>query len=78
MQGRIMLKASQQAFDAYEKTKYQILIEILPGDETVEGALHRDVIYNFPKEFVQKGEIKLGEAPRKAVFKLVARSAKPN
>ncbi len=75
LQGRIMLKASERAFDAYEKTTYQVLVEILPGDETAEDAIHRPVIYNFPEEFVQKGEIKLvePEPPREAVFKLVAR-----
>ncbi len=73
----IRLKASERAFNAYEKTAYQVLVEILPGDETAAEAIHRPVIYNFPEEFVQKGEIKLDEPPREAVFKLVARPAKP-
>jgi len=77
LRSRILLKASERAFIAYEKTAYQILIEILPGDETAEDAIHRPVIYNFPEEFVQKGEIKLAEPPREAVFKLVPVSEKP-
>ncbi len=73
----IRLKASERAFIAYEKTAYQVLVEILPGDETAAEAIHRPVIYNFPEEFVQKGEIKLAEPPREAVFKLVEVPAKP-
>ncbi len=73
----IRLKASERAFNAYEKTAYQVLIEVLPGDETAAEAIHRPVIYNFPEEFTQKGEIKLDEPPREAVFKLVDVSAKP-
>ena len=76
----IHFKASERAFIAYEKTAYQILIEVLPGDETAEDAIHRPVIYNFPEEFVQKGEIKLvePEPPRVAIFKLVPISESPN
>jgi len=77
LRSRILLKASKRAFIAYEKTAYQVLIEVLPGDETRTDAIHRPVIYNFPQEFVQKGEIKLDEPPREAVFKLVAVPAKP-
>jgi hypothetical protein len=73
----ILLKASERAFIAYEKTAYQILVEILPGDETAADAIHRPVIYNFPEEFVQKGEIKLAGTPGEAIFKLVAAPAKP-
>ncbi len=73
----IKLKASKRAFIAYEKTAYQVLVEVLPGDETRTDDIHRPVIYNFPEEFVQKGEIKLNEPPREAIFKLVAVPAKP-
>ncbi len=79
LRSSILLKASERAFSAYEKTAYQVLIEVLPDDETRTDAIHRDVIYNFPEEFVQKGEIKLAEPepPRKAIFKLVPVSEKP-
>lgn len=73
----IRLKASKRAFGAYEKTVYQVLIEVRPGDETAAEAIHRPVIYNFPVEFVQKDEIELDELPREAVFKLVAIPKKP-
>ncbi len=73
----IRLKASKRAFSAYDKRAYQILIEVLPGDETAAEDIHRPVIYNFPEEFVQKGEIKLNEPPREAEFRLVAVPAKP-
>ncbi len=79
LRSRILLKASKRAFSAYEKTVYQVLIEVLPDDETAAEAIHRPVIYNFPEEFVEKGEIKLvePEPPREAIFKLVPISEKP-
>ena len=79
LRSRFQFKASERAFIAYEKTAYQVLIEVLPDDETAEDAIHRPIIYNFPKEFVQIGEIKLvePEPPRVAIFKLVAVPAKP-
>ncbi len=73
----LQYKASEQAFKAYEKKPYQMLIEIRDGDENAENDVHRQIIYNFPEEFVQKGEIELTGPPREAVFKLVAVSAKP-
>ena len=73
----IHLKASERAFIAYKKTVYQILVEVLPGDENADDAIQRDVIYNFPEEFVQKGEIKLNGPPSEAIFKLVPVSEKP-
>lgn len=73
----LQYKASEQAFNAYENKPYQMLIEIRDGDENAENDVHRQIIYNFPEEFVQKGEIELTGPPREAVFKLVAVSAKP-
>ncbi len=73
----LQYKASERAFNAYEKKPYQMLIEIRDGDENAENDVHRQIIYNFPEEFVQKGEIELTGPPREAVFKLVAVSAKP-
>jgi len=74
----LQYKASERAFKAYENQPYQILIEIRDGDENADADIHRQIIYNFPREFVQKGEIELAGPPREAVFRLVPVSKKPD
>ncbi|MBE0537832.1 MAG: hypothetical protein IH624_19400 [Phycisphaerae bacterium] len=66
----VQYKASDAAYNAYEKMPYLIMIEVRDGDENREN-VHRPIIYNFPTDFVRKGEIELTGAPREAVFKLV-------
>lgn len=65
-------KATDSAWTEYDKrTPYQILIDVRSGDEISTSEITREVIYNFPAEYVSKKEIKLNEPPRKAKFKLV-------
>ncbi len=73
----LQYKASERAFNAYEKKPYLILVEIRDGDENAANNIHRQIIYNFPEEFVLKDEIELAGPPREAVFKLVPVSEKP-
>ena len=64
-------KATDGAWSAYkDKTPYQVFVEARDGDEAAEEVA-REVIYNFPVEYVEKGEIKLNEARREAKFKLI-------
>jgi hypothetical protein len=70
------IKASDEAWLAYDKrTPYQIIVEARDGDENIGGEISRKVIYNFPREYVQKQEIKLNEPPREARFRLTPASA---
>jgi hypothetical protein len=64
------LKATEEAFSVYNNMRYQLLIEIRDGDETASGEVAREVIYNFPAEYVRKNEIQLSQPPRQAIFKL--------
>jgi len=73
----LQYKASDHAFKAYENQPYHILIEIHDGDENAPNNIQRQIIYNFPEEFVQKGEIKLAGPPHPAIFKLVPVPKKP-
>lgn len=64
-------RATDKAWAVYkDKTPYQVLVEVRDGDEATEG-VSREVVYNFPVEFVEKGEIRLNESHRQAKFKLV-------
>lgn len=71
-------RASQRAFDAYQKMPYQMLIEIRDSDVNESLSIRLPVIYNFPPEFVRKGEIELTGPPEDAELKLVPVAAKPN
>ncbi len=64
--------ATQEAKDAYESEAFQITLNILDDDakNKPEDVPRRDVVYNFPKEFVQKNEIRLKGEPKEAKFKL--------
>lgn len=73
LKSRVLLRASEAALAEYQKRAYHLLIEVKPGDERLPEIPPRPVVYNFPRDFVRKGEIELAEtSPEKtAVFKLV-------
>jgi len=72
----IAVKATPQAKQAYEGTRYQVILEIDDEDVKSEES-RREVVYNFPPEFVRKGEIVLNQPPVQARFKLTPLSATP-
>ena len=71
-------KATDEAWAAYDDTTtYQLLIEIRdsdPGDTEIP----RKVIYNFPPEYVAKGEIRLTGVVPEAIFKLIPKPSNKN
>ena len=68
--GTISIKATKEAYDIYLNMPNQILVEAQYGDESKTDEITRDVIYNFPIEYVKRNEISLNETPKKAIFKL--------
>jgi len=68
-----VIYATPQAKDAYESEGFQITLNILDEDEKKppEYLHRRDIVYNFPKEFVRKNEISLRDEPEEAKFKLI-------
>jgi hypothetical protein len=66
----ITINATQAAFDAYQKVRYQLLIEIRDDDATLTEILPREVIFNFPSEFVRNGQIEASSKPEPARIKL--------
>lgn len=66
----IAIRATPEAKQAYEKMRYQVILEIDDADVKSEES-RGEVVYNFPKEFVRKDEIALNQTPVQARFKLV-------
>ena len=64
------ISATPEAKAAYDNIIYKIELHILDSDVQNSGPIKRDVIYNFPDEFVQQGKIKLDQQPGEASFTL--------
>ena len=62
----VRIRATAEAKRAYERQPFQMTLYILDGDENVTGWQNRDVVYNFPEEFVRRDEIKLHQQTVKA------------
>jgi hypothetical protein len=68
--GGITIRATLEAKGAYEKMRYQVILEIDDEDAMSTEPLKRELIYNFPAECVRNGEIELNQQPVIARFKL--------
>jgi hypothetical protein len=64
------IRFTEKAYEAYKKQKYQFLIEIRDGDESLPEIPPRTVIYNFPPEYVKSGQIEAPTPPHQAQLKL--------
>ncbi len=71
--GGITIRATSEAKRAYEQMRYQVILEIYDDDAMSTEPLKRKLIYNFPAEYVRKGEIELKnpDQPAEAKFKLI-------
>lgn len=65
--------ATAAAKEAYENQYFQITLIILDGDEKrgPDQLQRRDVVYNFPEEYVRRDEIRLKGEPGEAQFRLI-------
>jgi hypothetical protein len=72
----IAIRAAPQARQAYEGMRYQVILEVDDGDVKPEES-RREIVYNFPPEFVRKGQILLNQPPVQARFKLTPFSTTP-
>ena len=63
----VTIQATSAAKQAYEDQPFQIILYILDDDEEQR----REVVYNFPQEFLRSNEIKLKGSPVVAQFRLV-------
>jgi hypothetical protein len=67
------IKATESAFAAYNSQKYKLLLEIKAEDAQKDPAIATPV-FNFPEEYVRRGEIMPGEKLDSAQFRLVPRN----
>ncbi|GAH52516.1 unnamed protein product, partial [marine sediment metagenome] len=72
---RIAIRATPDAKRAYELQPYAPMTLYIFDDDAQKGTeeQRREVVYNFPPEFVRKGEIELKnpQQPAEAKFKLI-------
>lgn len=67
----ITIRATAEAKRAYEKMPYQVILEIDDEDAGADKPLRRELIYNFPDEYLRKDEIRLNQQPVTARFRLI-------
>lgn len=70
----IQIRATEEARQAYEQMDFQVFLQILDEDVEATDLVPRELIYNFPPDYVRKGEIELvvtTDQPAKVQFKLV-------
>lgn len=69
----LQIKATEEAFAAYELRPYKVVLEVKAGDEKTE-TVTRKPEYNFPQEFVRRGEIEKVNELYDAKFKLTPKN----
>ncbi|MDD5063607.1 MAG: hypothetical protein PHQ35_02455 [Phycisphaerae bacterium] len=67
----ITIRAAPDAKRAYEKMPYQVTLQIDDEDAASAEPLRRNLIYNFPDEYLRRDEIRLNQQPVTARFKLI-------
>ena len=69
----ITIRATPDAKRAYEKMRYQVILEIDDSDKDAKPTEppRRELVYNFPDEYVRRDEIRLNQQPVTAQFKLI-------
>jgi hypothetical protein len=79
LMGAIPIRATLEAKQAYEGMQYHVMLEIDDEDvKATDGVRGRPLKYNFPSDYVARGEIELTQDPVKAQFKLIRRSPDEN
>jgi hypothetical protein len=67
----VLILATMAAHQEYDKTPFHMLLYIEDSDKPGQEYITREVVFNFPEEYVRRGEIKLyGTAP-KVQFRLI-------
>ena len=68
--GSIPILATPEAKDAYEQKQFEVLLEI-QDDDVGQPEITRQIIYNFPMQYVREDKIRLKGEPAEAKFRLV-------
>jgi hypothetical protein len=67
----ISIRATADAKRAYEKMPCQVTLEIDDEDAGATEPIRRELIYNFPDEYLRKDDIMLNQQPVTARFRLI-------
>ena len=70
----VAIRSTAEAKRAYENMRYQVILEIDDNDKdiiSIDEPLRKELIYNFPSEYIRKDEIILNQPPVVARFRLV-------
>jgi hypothetical protein len=71
MSDLVLVRATPAAHQEYDKMPFHMLLYIEDADKPGQEYSSREVVFNFPQEYVQRGEIKLDQAVPKIQFRLV-------
>jgi hypothetical protein len=74
---QVSILAADAAEDAYKQQPYQMLLYIQDEEAQNTGEQKKAIVYNFPDEFVQSGQIRLNQPPAIARFRLKELSSTP-
>ena len=66
----VSIKATLAAKQVYEQQPFQMILYILDDDRMATAELRRTVVFNFPKEYVSKDEIRQNQESPIARFRL--------
>ncbi len=70
--GAVAIRATPEAKRAYDNMRYHVILEIEDADKDSKGEeIRRDLIYNFPQDFVRRDEVVLNQTPVQARFRVV-------
>jgi len=67
---RVMIRATPDAKQAYAQTPYQMILFLQDADRQATEPIQRPVVFNFPPDYVQKGQIEADQKPPTARFTL--------
>jgi hypothetical protein len=67
----VLVRATVAAHQEYDKMPFHMILYIEDSDKPSPEYTPREVVFNFPDEYVRRGEIKLDQAAPKVQFRLV-------
>ncbi len=67
----VLVRATAAAHQEYDKMPFHMLLFIEDSDKPSQEYLSREVVFNFPHDHVERGEIKLDQPVPKVQFRLV-------
>jgi hypothetical protein len=67
----VLIRATVAAYQEYDKMPFHMILNVEDADRQTQDYISREVVFNFPREYVRRDEIKLDQAVPKVQFRLV-------